>query len=328
MSTYPRVLWLTPDKPANISVGRQRIAAHLEANGLTVTVRGTTPYTLLRSLREAHKYDVVVGTTRAGAISGAIINAVTGTPLVVDHVDPIRQFTETHPRWLAVIVRLLENLTFRLADHVLYVYEEERDRVERYAKATTRTNLGVEYERFADPDPEAVAAAQKHLKDLQLRENIVIYVGGLEPIYHVVELLAAMEHLNDWSLIVLGDGSLREQVRTVAAQQENVHYIGTVPHSEVPGYTDAADVGVSLVDDPHTLKVLEYDSAGLMIVQAVGRAEDRFGDHVNYCSLESKSIAAAIKGAMEEDDGDSSFAVDYDWAEVANTYHRVLRTVL
>jgi len=48
--TDQRVLWLTPDKPDNISVGRQRIADHLETRGFDVTLRGTTPRTVLRSL--------------------------------------------------------------------------------------------------------------------------------------------------------------------------------------------------------------------------------------------------------------------------------------
>ncbi|GAA0450251.1 hypothetical protein MUK72_10560 [Halococcus dombrowskii] len=91
----PRLLWLTPDKPANISVGRRRIADRLEADGFDVTLRGTTPRTVFQSFRERGEYDAVLGTTRSGAFAGALLK-LRGTPFVVDHIDPIRQFADTH----------------------------------------------------------------------------------------------------------------------------------------------------------------------------------------------------------------------------------------
>lgn len=321
------ILWLTPDKPENISVGRQRIADYLEARGFEVTVRGTSRHTVLRSLRERHQYDVVVGTTRAGAISGVLLKLV-GKQLIVDHVDPIRQFAENNPRWLTVLVRLFENVSFVAADHVFYVYDEERARVERYASNHSKTDLGVEFDRFADPDPEAVESARNRLERLDLQEQVAIYVGGLEPIYHVEELLAAMDRLPDWSLVVVGDGSLRDAVSTAAADRPNVHYIGTVPHETVPGYLREADVGISLVDDPHTLKVLEYGAAGLPVVQAEGRAEARFGDRVEYCAPEPGSIAAAITRCHTVDSTSlRAFASQFTWDSIATDYIEAVRSI-
>lgn len=324
----PSVLWLTPDKPADISVGRQRIADHLSSEGVGVTVRGTTPKTVLRSLRERERYDVVVGTTRAGAIAGAFLKLATGTPLVVDHVDPIRQFEETNPRWLAEIVRRLENAAFRVADHVLYVYAEERARVNRLASAT-KTDLGVEFDRFATPSPEALSRAESSL-DADGAERVAIYVGGLEPIYRIRELLAAATALEDdgWTLVVLGTGSLSDLVERTAATRENVVFPGTVPHEDVPGYLHAADVGVCLVDDPHTLKVLEYGAAGLPTVQVRGRAEDRFDGLVEFCDPTPEGIARAVERAAGTDpDPLRSFARGFDWAEIAETYKKVITIV-
>lgn len=324
----PSVLWLTPDKPADISVGRQRIADHLSSDGLDVTIRGTTPKTLWRSLREAGRYDVVVGTTRAGAIAGALLRLATGTPLVVDHVDPIRQFEENNPRWLAEIVRRLENVAFRVADHALYVYAEERARVGRFASAT-KTDLGVEFDRFETPSAEARSRAESTL-EAHDAERVAIYVGGLEPIYRVRELLAAATALEDegWTLVVLGTGSLSDLVERAAATRENVVFPGTVPHEDVPGYLHAADVGVCLVDDPHTLKVLEYGAAGLPTVQVRGRAEDRFDGLVEFCDPTPDGIARAVERAAGTDpDPLRSFARGFDWAEIAETYKEVITIV-
>jgi glycosyltransferase involved in cell wall biosynthesis len=325
-----RVLWLTPDKPASVSVGRRRIAEHLRADGIDVTLRGTTPRTILASLRERGAYDVVVGTTRAGAFGGGVLKLL-GTPLVVDHVDPIRQFADTHSWALSVAVRLAENAAFALADHTCYVYDEERARVRRYARAATETDLGVAYDRFADPDPGVVECARDHLAaaGVEPDDRVATYVGGLEPIYHVAELLAAMDHLDDWTLVVLGAGSLEERVERAASERENVVFLGTVDHDAVPGYLHVADVGVSLVDDPHTLKVLEYAAAGLGVVQARGRAEERFGEFVTFCDPVPEAIARAVReaGACGLDRRFREYVRAFDYERVAATYRKVLKGV-
>ena len=324
-----RVRWLTPDKPETISVGRRRIADCLERDGFDVTLRGTTGATVRRTLRERSRFDAVVGTTRAGALAGLSTKAL-GTPLVVDHVDPIRQFETTHPRWLATGVRLAENVAFRAADHVLYVYEEEARRVRRYARAATKTDLGVAYDRFADPPAEVCERARTRLDEAGVPDgNVLVYVGGLEPIYRVEAMLDATAHLDDWTLVVLGAGTLEPAVERAARERETVTFLGTVAHEDVPGYLHAADVGVSLVDDPHTLKVLEYAAAGLGVVQARGRAEARFGDYVSFCDPTGADVARAVReaGRRAGDEAFGEFVRKFDYERVAATYARVLRGV-
>lgn len=318
------VLWLTPDKPADISVGRRRIADHLERQGFDVVLRGTSVSTVARSIRERDRYDAVIGTTRAGAVAGLLITAIHDIPLVVDHVDPIRQFCDTHGRWLGGIVRRLENITFRAASRVLYVYPEEEHRVRRRADEVIETDLGVEYERFASPDEAAIEAARNRMADVD--DNVVVYVGGLEPIYSIRALLAAVDHLDDWTLLVVGAGSLEDKVEEAAAGRDDVVFLGTVPHERVPGYVHGADVGVALVDDPHTLKVLEYGAAGLPVVQLAGRAESRFGDLVEYCSNAPGDVADAIERAHDSGSLDElqEFVSRFDWKCIADDYRDAL----
>lgn len=325
------VLWLTPDKPEHISVGRQRIAERLEQRGYDVTLRGTTVRTLFTALRERGRYDVVIGTTRAGAIAGTLVSLIAGQSFVVDHVDPIRQFETTHPRWLSLPVRWLEQFAFSVTDHVLYVYAEEKSRICRFVSSdsVTKTGLGVEYDRFAVPSAESVDAARSRLSSVGLNDNVLIYVGGLEPIYHISELLDAMRLLDDWTLVVLGTGSLEPDVRRADDEQSNIEYLGSVPHEEVPGYLSVADVGVCLVDDPHTLKVLEYGAAGLSVVQLDGRAE-RFEGLVEFCDSTPEDIARAVRVAeRSEDSGDlRAFVKQFDFETIADDYTRAIENIV
>ncbi len=323
-----RVLWLTPNKPENISVGRQRITAHLEERGFTIDLQAGDLPTLRKALYDDEDYDVVVGTTRAGAIVGTAISVLRGRPLVVDHIDPIRQFEETSVWPLAFFVKHFEHLAFRRSAHTLYVYPEEASRVHRFASSASETNLGVEYDRFADPSQEVIERVCERLSRFDLHENVAIYVGGLEPIYHIRELVDSIDHLDNWSLLVLGSGSESEYVEQ-AAEVTDVTFLGTVPHEDVPGYLYAADVGVSLVDDPNTLKVLEYGAAGLPTVQLAGRAEARLETAVEYCEADPKSISTAIERTRGRSvDELREITQDYSWESIADQYASVIAKVV
>lgn len=324
----PRVLWFVPDKPDRISVGRRRIAERLKADGYRVTQCGTTVGTVWSAVAHRGQYDAVIGTTRAGAIAGALLAVLGGPPLVIDHVDPIGQFETTHPWWLAVPVRWLERVAFAIADHVLYVYAEERERVRRSAGSVSTTDLPIMYDRFADPSPKRVADARERLSTLDA-DRILIYVGGLEPIYHISELLNAMSVLSGWTLVVLGTGSLESEVQRAATERSNIVYLGTVPHEEVPGYLHAADVGVCLVDDPHTLKVLEYGAAGLPVVHLAGRAEQRLEGLVTFTDPTPEGIARAVRSTADSTGTEElrAFARQFDVGAVATDYASAIETV-
>lgn len=321
------VLWLTPDKPESISVGRERIADHLDTAGLNVVLRGTTSRTVAQSLWDGNKYDVIIGTTRLGAIAGVLVSYVHGIPLIVDHVDPIRQLQATESEMVVRIVRRLEHLAFRVAAHVLYVYPEEESRVVDRAAASSKTDLGVDYDRFADPDPAVVERAREQIGGID--DKLAVYVGGLEPMYEINPLLTAVNELDDWTLLVIGAGSLEPEVEQADSDSESVWFVGTVPHEDVPGYLHLADVGISLVDDPYTLKVLEYGVAGLNVVQRAGRAESRFGGLVEYCSTEPTDIGAAIEQANTDNNGAAlrKYVERFNWEAISETYFRAITTV-
>lgn len=207
------ILWLRPDKPDNISVGRHRIGIELERRGHVVDIQNTTA-TKFRTVLDDDP-DAIVGTTRLGAFVGTWKRFVSGTPLVIDHIDPISQLRRSHGPVTTWGVNQAEKIAFRLADHVMVVYDEELPRVQRYASNVTHTTLGVDYDRFSDPSTETVQAAHEvmteHIPD---DGRVLLYVGGLEPPYHVPTVVNAMAHLDGWHLIVLGSQHIDAYVGT------------------------------------------------------------------------------------------------------------------
>lgn len=320
-----RILWLRPSKAENISVGRHRIAEKLREKGHTVNIQEATFQSFRRVLKEDH--DIIIGTTRLGAFVGTWGKFVNGTPLVIDHIDPIEQFKRNNNFLLTWVVTQAEKLSFRYADHVIVIYEEEVPRVEKYAKSITKTSLGVEYESFSDPSEESVEEAWSMLSEhVEPEDKILIYVGGLEPIYRLPSICDAMEKLEDWQFIVLGDGSQRELVNTVAEKTDNIHYLGTVPHETIPGLMNHADVGISLVDDRNSLKVLEYGASGLSVVHIKGDAENLFEGMVEFCEPVSEDIACAVREAHESGSSEElrKLTEKRSWDEIAGEYEKVL----
>jgi glycosyltransferase involved in cell wall biosynthesis len=319
------VLWYRPDKPEDVSVGRHRIAAILRERGHHVVVRNVTGSDFRSVLR--NRPDVVMGTTRLGAFVGAWKRLLHGTPLVVDHIDPIDQLGREHNRATVTGVAVGEALAFRLASHVMVVYERELPRVRRHSNAVTHTRLGVDFDRFANPNETVIDRVTNKLDGLVDDDaKLVTYIGGLEPEYNLDVAVEAMDHLDGWQLLILGDGSDRTLVERAAAKRGTVVYPGTVPHEEMPGFLAAADVGICLLDDPNTLKLLEYAAAGLPAVNLDGAARDRFGDLVEYCSLDPEDVARAVRTAAADAPIEAfrTFAADHSWDTIATEYERVL----
>jgi len=322
------ILWLRPDKPENISVGRHRIGLELEARGHQVEIRDTTVGDFWGVLQESP--DVVVGTTRLGAFVGTWRRIMAGTPLLVDHIDPISQLRRSHGRITVWGASQAEKVAFRLADHVMVVYEEELPRVDRHASKVTHTSLGVDYDLFSDPPEDTVAAATDAVDDrIPPDGNVLLYVGGLEPQYHLTTVVEALDHLDNWHFVILGNGSQREQFEDFDDNHENVHYLGSVPYEYVPGYMHVSDVGITLLNDRNTLKVLEYGAAGLPVVHIEGDAEEVFDGMVTFCSLDPFDVARAIQQATgAETEPLDTVARERSWESIADTYDSIIKEIL
>lgn len=322
------VLWLRPDKPDNVSVGRHRIADILRDRGYDVNIRNAGLKSFWTVL--ANDPDVVIGTTRLGALVGCWKKLIDGTPLVVDHIDPISQLRRTHSRTNTWLTARLESLVFRLADHVLVVYEEEFERVRSYNDAVTKTALGVDYDSFASPSTEAIEFAREVIaEEGNKRRRTLVYVGGLEPVYNLDAALDAMSFLDDWQFLVLGDGSQRERIEAAAANDDRIVYPGTVPHEYVPGFLHESDVGICLVNDPNTLKLLEYGAARLPAVSVEGKAEDRYDGLVTFCSLAPDDVVRAVEESYESAPIEQfqEYTKRFGWTTIAEEYESAFNSV-
>jgi len=320
-----RILWLAPDKPENLSIGRARIAQGLRDSGYTVNYEPRRLAHVKTQLTD--DYDVLIGTTSLAGILG-METGLNGKTFIVDHVDPIRQMYRTVGRTKARLVETLQDVAFRLADGILYVYDEESKRVYQSDALVSQTTLGVDYDRFQNPTGESRDYIAKRLADYDVSGRFAVYLGGLQEIYNIPELLESAKR-DGYQLVIAGQGAYEKDCWKASARYENIHYIGSIPHEHVPALLEKASAGISLVDDPHTVKVLEYGAAGLPTVHIEGQAEGVLPDEgVEWTELDPSEIGTAVRVAYNYGDpsGLKEYAKNRRWSDVVDQYQRVVES--
>jgi glycosyltransferase involved in cell wall biosynthesis len=318
------VLWLVPDKPDNISTGRQRIAHGLRERGhdvLLVDGRGEA----LQAARTG--WDVVLGTT---AWLGAAAPLAGDSKIIVDYVDPIDQLRRSYGPVERLAAYALHRNALRSADGVLYVYDRVASELDGLTAHSAQTSLGVDYQRFAEPSKDASGSAAARLSAAGVDGDFAIYIGGLEPPYNPSAMLDAFER-TDAQLVVAGTGSERASVESRARARENVTYLGLVDHEIVPGLLTHASVGLCLVDDPHTVKVLEYAAADLPVVHIRGSAESRYtGQTMYWCNGRAPSVADAVDRALkyQQPSLTDAWVRRHDYSSVIDDYEQMIQRVV
>ncbi len=130
---------------------------------------------------------------------------------------------------------------------------------------------GVDVTHFA-PDPDLRMEVRRRL-GLPEEAVVLIGVGRLdrEKGYHqIVELLARMDDVR-LHFLLAGEGQEASRLRDLARRlgvAERIHLLGFVPHRELPGYYNAADLFVmpTLCREGFPLTITEAMACGLPII--------------------------------------------------------------
>jgi glycosyltransferase involved in cell wall biosynthesis len=133
-----------------------------------------------------------------------------------------------------------------------YLRHELEERLHEARGKTEVVDSGVDLERFRPMEPAE-----------QLESPAFVHVGSLTERKNVVRLADSFALLGRGSLTFVGDGPLRAQLEG----RDGVRVVGRVPHDEVPGWLNAADVvcGPALVE-PFGQALLEAMACGRSVV--------------------------------------------------------------
>lgn len=329
-----KLLWLKPTKGENISIGRHKIAEKMKQRGHDVKVEEVSGFMALKAFTKwlFKDFDLIVGTTKSGGILGALLKFLRGRGLIVDHIDPMFKYREKHSKIRSNIVAFLQDLSIRYADHVMVAYSEELKRVKEINEESSLVPLGIEYGDFRNPSKVLIKKAKDLLleNDINLSKPTVMYVGGFSSRYNLDKLLDAMRKLDRYQLILIGGGENEKELRKKKRKEniDNVSFLGFYPNKLVPGFLHWGDVCVTLVNDLHQLKALEYAAAGKKIVAVKGELEKKFPKGIFYTSLNPAEISEKIKEAMNATVEEKIDVRSHDYQNIADIYEKAINKVL
>ncbi len=327
-----KVLWLRPSKGDNISVRRERIAAELRTRGYEIDIRDASGTDAIGAIRQALTggYDVIAGNVRIGLYIGYPLSRILRTPFLGDVSDPITDIDYLSEP----LYRFFEWYEWQVlsrADATVFVYESTyREALERGIDDARKLPNAVEYETFADPDPDVVREAESILADdgVDLDRPMAIYIGVFSPRYRIEDIVSAAETATDWEFVFVGETGLEAEVRSAAETMENVHYPGAFPYRLMPGFLAHADVGFCFKDAEQPLKLKEYGAAGLPIIARPGELQ-RFHDETEllFVEPEGEAIASLLAGidsgrisTAEYAETARRIASEWSWSEIADGY--------
>lgn len=198
------VHFVTPAEPSD------QVKRAIQASGATHHTlnfaREISPRHDLRSLLEMIRIvwkvrpDVINFSTPKAGLLGGIASALLGTPLRVYFIHGLRSETAATGKLalLRPVLMLMERLTCWCAHEVLCVSPSNRDEAVKLGMVPDQkirvlgagSPAGIPFERYAHPDPQAVAAARREL-GLPEGTPVVGFVARMAPQKGIEELLLA-----------------------------------------------------------------------------------------------------------------------------------------
>jgi len=131
---------------------------------------------------------------------------------------------------------------------------------------------------------------------LEIPKPRAVYVGSTgKNLFDFGLILYAAQALPKVSFVIIGPRSSISSFNNRNKIPSNIHFLGSKPHAQLPGYLQYADVGLIPFKDvemlntfEHPLKFYEYVACGLPVVS------------VNYRALKAMSPYALLAGSYEE----------------------------
>lgn len=126
------------------------------------------------------------------------------------------------------------------------------------------------------PSTGRPALGEAHWPDGFNGFKILLYQGAVNEGRGLAEMIRSMVHLNEFRLIIIGDGDVREDLESLVHDlgvSSRVHFTGRLPFEILPWYTGRATLGISLEQNiglnyyyslPN--KIFDYMRSGLPVL--------------------------------------------------------------
>lgn len=170
---------------------------------------------------------------------------------------------------------------------------------------------------------------------LDVPKPVVLFVGAMEPMKRPHLTIQAMTRLNGVSLLMIGDGSLSNEIKLLGSRMlgaERFQYIPYVPNEKLPRYYGACDLFTLPSYEPFGIVFLEAMACNKAVVAQQGHVQEWIiADAGITCSCKDiDEYAAVLRKALETDFGNQprERAQQFDWEDIAQMYGQLIDQLL
>lgn len=283
-------------------------------------------------------------------VFAAIVPKLLGARIILDIHDISPEFfmeklQVKEPRFIIKVVKFIERISSRFADHVITVTEQWRKKLVSRSvsqlKCTVLLNVPDEdlFKCFSTNKPKANSSFN------------LFYHGSLEDYFGVDTLLQAMpvikQHIPNVTLHIYGSGRLKETFETYASEQKfdgAVKFHNKVPFYKLPEILVNANLGIvptknsNFSDDTISMKSLEYISLGIPIVISRTAAHRFYFDSsmVKFFEPDNKDDLARSVILLHQNEQDRSrlvknsqlFIEKFGWNQSKRIYFQIIDRLL
>jgi len=256
-----------------------------------------TPYSIILPLIERAslgQLDVFKTNQIDGGLTAVLAKRIYGKPLIVrcGYLWSEHAGARDGARWKQVVAKGVEAIAFREADQIIVSTSRHRDKiVQQYKISPTKILL---IPNYVDID------LMKQNPEAPVVPGRIGFVGRLEPQKNLEALLRAVARLDPPAhLVLIGEGSERPKLERLAREIGcRVHFVGAVPHEQLPAILNRCQVFVlpSLYEGmPKAL--IEAMACGLPIVATDIPGNREIVEHGKtglLCDTSAESIQSAL----------------------------------
>lgn len=228
-----------------------------------------------RELRE-WKPDVVVAYGISNALVAQRLARKAGIPFVYHLLDALHTLAE--PQFLAHVARPVEQAALRRADRIIVVNNHLREYAAGMGADRAKIEIIPMGTEARENDPQLGEKVREEL-GVKPDDIVMLFMGWLYTFSGLRELAASLvrrkDELPNVKLLIVGDGDLLDELRTVARRErleDRIVLTGRRPMTEMPGFISAADFTLLPAHRNKTMmhivpaKVIEYMELGKAVI--------------------------------------------------------------
>lgn len=170
--------------------------------------------------------------------------------------------------------------------------------------------------------------------NLELPKPLILYVGALEEGKRVLETIKAVSSLSGISLLVAGDGELKDKIERLGKKLLGDRFaIKKFPHKDMPKVYRTADLFTIVSKPYHSFEIVLVEAMATNLPVVANDDPIRreiVGDAGILVDPENtQEYASALKKALDKDWGDKprGQAEKFSWDKIAQEYEKLLEEI-